>query len=153
MFLNNRPPSLACCFQKVSNSLHLLGTMCLLGITFSGKPLQKNHVMFERFWLKCANSVLPLNTVVNSKCLNVIFEKINIANNNYNQKMHNDLMIELMQWKAHSLGGSLVDNKKKYSLAEEKELGESNKNVILLLLFIPSLLLNLLYCIFQPLFI
>ena len=67
--------------------------------------------------------------------------------------MHNDLMIELMQWKAHRLGGSLVDNKKKYSLAEEKELGESNKNVILLLLFIPSLLLNLLYCIFQPLFI
>ena len=28
--------------------------------------------------------------------------------------MHNDLMIELMQWKAHSLRGSLVDNKKKF---------------------------------------
>ena len=31
--------------------------------------------------------------------------------------MHNDLMIELMQWKVHTLRGSLVDNKKKYSLA------------------------------------
>ena len=41
----------------------------------------------------------------------------------------------------------------KYSLAKEKELGELDKNVTPLLLFIPTPLLNSICCIFQPAFI
>ena len=55
----------------------------------------------------------------------------------------------MMQWQAHRFRGSLVDN----SLVEEKELGELGKNVTLLLLFIPTPLLNSFCCIFQPPFI
>ena len=40
------------------------------------------------------------------------FLKINIANNKHCKTMHNNLRIELMQWQAHRLKGSLVDNKK-----------------------------------------
>ena len=42
-------PFLAYFFQKVSKLLQLSGTTYLLGFNFSGKHLQKSHVMFERF--------------------------------------------------------------------------------------------------------
>ena len=41
----------------------------------------------------------------------------------------------------------------KYSSVEEKEVGELEKNVTPLLLFIPTSLLNSFCCIFQPAFI
>ena len=40
------------------------------------------------------------------------FLKINIAHDKNSKKMPNNLRIELMQWQAHMLNGSLVNNKK-----------------------------------------
>ena len=40
------------------------------------------------------------------------FLKINIAHDKNSKKMPNNLRIELMQWQAHMLKGSLVNNKK-----------------------------------------
>ena len=50
------------------------------------------------------------------------FLKINIANNKHCKTMHNNLRIELMQWQAHRLKGSLVDNKKNIPWLKKRNL-------------------------------
>ena len=55
------------------------------------------------------------------------FLKIGIAYDKHCKKMHNNLRIELMQWQAHRLRGSLVDNKKSLLWPRKKNLENETK--------------------------
>ena len=66
--------------------------------------------------------------------------------------MQNNLRIELMQWQAHRLRGSLVDSKKIF-LGRQKGTWRIRQNCNPLLLCIPTPLFNSFCCISQPPFI